>query len=99
MATRKNDTRVSKKMAPRSLAISAKGIKTGADFASMMSALMSDMIEGRLNPGVGNAVCNAGAKLLKVVEMQHRYGQRVEGSTERLLALVPVIEGEAETVQ
>ncbi len=90
MARSKNPTQADTKKAPRSLSISSKGIKTGADFASMMSALMSDIIEGRLNPGVGNAVCNAGAKLLKVVEMQHRYGQCIEGSTERLLALVPV---------
>lgn len=40
-----------------------------------MSAQMSDLIEGRMDPSVGNAVCNTGGKLLKVVEMQFKYGR------------------------
>lgn len=40
-----------------------------------MSALMSDIIEGAITPIVANATVNAGGKLLKVVEMQYRYGQ------------------------
>lgn len=40
-----------------------------------MSALMSDLIEGSITPIVANATVNAGGKLLKVVEMQYRYGQ------------------------
>lgn len=59
---------------PRALAISEKGIRTGADFANVMSALMGDLIAGRVTPQVGNATCNVGGKLLKIVEMQHRYG-------------------------
>lgn len=39
-----------------------------------MSALMSDLIEGSITPNVANATVNAGGKLLKVVEMQYRYG-------------------------
>src|SRR3990167_5346392 len=64
--------------APRSLAFAKAGIKTGEDFANTMSALMSDLIEGRLPPEVGNAVCNAGGKLLKVVEMQFKYAKQGE---------------------
>lgn len=90
MATRKKKAAGSEEMAPRSLALAARGIHTGADFAAMMSAVMSDMIEGRLDPRVGNGVCNAGSKLLKVVEMQYRYGQKIEGTTERVLNLVPM---------
>jgi hypothetical protein len=41
-----------------------------------MSATMSDLIEGKITPAVGNAVCNAGGKLLKVVEMQQKYGTK-----------------------
>lgn len=58
----------------KSLQFSQNGIKTSADFANMMSALMTDIITGKINPQVGNAVCNAGGKLLKIVEMQYRYG-------------------------
>lgn len=65
---------VAEKQPPRCLEIAAKGVKTGTDFASMMSALMSDLIEGRITPMVGNATCNAAGKLLKVVELQHKYG-------------------------
>jgi hypothetical protein len=43
-----------------------------------MSALMSDLVDGRVTPSVGHATCNAGGKLLKVVEMQHKYGTQTE---------------------
>lgn len=72
---------------PRSLPIAAKGIKTARDFANMMSALMSDLIDGRVTPSVGNATCNAGGKLLKVVEMQYKYGTRGTGDTPKTLLL------------
>lgn len=57
-----------------SLRIAEKGIVTGHDFAGFMAALMSDLVGGRVSPMVGNAACNAGGKLLKVVEMQMKYG-------------------------
>jgi hypothetical protein len=59
---------------PHSLSIAKRGIKTGSDFANFMSAMMTDLIEQRISPGIGNAACNAGGKLLKVVEMQYKYG-------------------------
>ena len=62
--------------APRSFAIAAAGVATGEDFAKLMSAVMSDVIEGRITARDANAVCNAGGKLLQIVEMQYRYGNR-----------------------
>jgi hypothetical protein len=59
----------------RSVAIAADGIRTGQDFASLMTALMSDIIEERISPNVANAAINAGGKLLKVVEMQYKYNR------------------------
>jgi hypothetical protein len=50
-----------------------------------MSALMSDVIDGSLNPGVVEAAVNAGAKLLKIVEMQYRYGRIPEHPVPDLL--------------
>ena len=79
-------TKGSNQETPRSLAIAAKGIRTSRDFANMMSALMSDIIDGRVSPEVGNATCNAGGKLLKVVEMQHKYGTKGAGA-DKLLQL------------
>jgi hypothetical protein len=71
---------------PRSLAISESGITTGKEFAQLMSALMSDLIAGRVTPSVGNAAVNAGGKLLTVVDMQYRYGSP-EGGTNKILKL------------
>ena len=80
--------------APRSAAIANRGIRTGQDFANLMSGLMSDLIAGRVTPSVGNATCNAGGKLLKVVELQYKYGKSIDGQTERMLALTPLATSE-----
>lgn len=61
---------------PESLAVSAGGIRTGADFANFMSTMMSDVVSGRVTPATCNAACNAGGKLLKVVELQIRHAAR-----------------------
>lgn len=74
---------------PRSLPVSENGIRTGADFAHLMSALMGDIISGRVTPAVGNAACNAGGKLLKVVEMQYKFGTQSGNQGERTLLLAP----------
>lgn len=61
----------------------------------MMSALICDLIEQKVSPGVGNAVCNAGGKLLKVVELQTKYGRpdaKVAG--QKVLLLTNNEEGE-----
>lgn len=52
--------------------IAEAGIYTGEDFARMMSALMGDVLAGRVSPDVANAACNAGKNLLKIVEMQYK---------------------------
>lgn len=74
---------------PRSLKISERGINTGSDFAALMSALMGDIIAGRVTPAVGNATCNAGGKLLKIVEMQYKFGTQSGNQGSRALTLAP----------
>ena len=71
---------------PRSLGLAERGVKTGADFANMMSALMSDIIADRITPSKANAACNAGRQLLKVVEMQYQYGGK---ENDHVLTLAP----------
>ena len=71
---------------PRSLSLAERGVRTGADFANMMSALMSDIIADRITPSKANAACNAGSKLLKVVEMQYKSGGK---ENDRVLTLAP----------
>ena len=61
---------------PRSRNISKNGIKTGEDFARLMSAMMEDVVLGKISPEVANATCNAGGKFLKVVEMQYKYANQ-----------------------
>ena len=81
------------KCRPRSLATSEKGIKTGEDFATFMSSLISDIIARRVTPDISNAACNAGGKLLKVVEMQYKYGNPAEQSGAVLMLASGVKEG------
>lgn len=71
---------VAKQQPARSAAIAEQGISTGQQFASLMSALMTDLVTGAVTPEIGNATCNAGGKLLKIVEMQHKYGKGSGGT-------------------
>lgn len=56
--------------------IGERGIINASDFADYMSAVMSDLVSGAITPQVANAACNAGGKLLKVMEMRMKYGQQ-----------------------
>ena len=58
----------------------------------MMSALMSDVIEGAITPQVANATVNAGGKLLKVVELTLKYGSTNGDGSPRHLDLVSTVE-------
>ena len=54
-----------------------------------MTAMMSDLIEGHVTPSTANATCNAAGKLLKVIEMELKYGAdpaRIGGKILRLSA-------------
>lgn len=76
--------------APRSLSISAGGVETSRDFATLMSSLMSDIIGKRIDASAANAVCRAGGTLLRVVELQHKYGAPVVGRGQvKVLQLAP----------
>lgn len=71
----------------KTLKCAKHGVRTGTDFANYMSAIMSDLIEGKITPQVANAACNAGGKLLKVVEMQYKYGRKDDNKVEKDLVL------------
>lgn len=58
-----------------STALARKGITTSLDFANFSGALMCDTVLGRIKPTVTTATCIAGRQLLKVIEMQLKYGQ------------------------
>jgi hypothetical protein len=61
---------------PRSYAIATAGIRTSTDFAALFAAVMADVMDERLTTEKALALCNAGGKLLKCVEMQHKYGRK-----------------------
>lgn len=99
MAKRKKNITGSEAGTPKAIALAERGIHTGAQFASVMSALLTDTIAGRIDPQVSNAVCNISGKLLKVVELQYKYGKAVDGQTERMLALTPIAPEATDQVQ
>lgn len=74
--------------ATRSLAIASAGIQTSQDFAQLMSCLMSDIIEGNIQPSVANATVNAGGKLLKMVELEYKYGAPKPGTAAKSIQLL-----------
>ncbi len=79
---------IAEKTKPRCLELTQRGICTSSDFAQMMAAMMADLVEGTITPQVGNAVTNAGGKLLKVVEMQMQYGTTLADGQTKQLTLV-----------
>jgi hypothetical protein len=69
---------------PRSLTIAERGINSSGDFRNFMSALMTDVIRGALSPEVTNAACNAGGKLLKMVELEFKFASNPGKRTREL---------------
>lgn len=41
---------------------------------------MADLLQNKVSPQIANAVCNAGGKLLKVVEMELKYATKQNGA-------------------
>jgi hypothetical protein len=76
----KNDKARAQKAASRSAPLIAGGDITNAQqFARVMSAILSDALTGAIKPAEGNLACNAAGKLLKVTEMQLKYGPKGGG--------------------
>lgn len=61
--------------------LAAKGVRTTQDFANIMAALMSDVLSGDISTGRVNAAVNAGRQMLKSVELQLKYGAKVDATT------------------
>lgn len=61
-----------------------------------MSALIGDVLDGKVSAVVCNAAVNAGGKILKVVEMQMKYGTKTANGP-RLSLGTPSGPSEAET--
>lgn len=64
---------------PVSTLVAQRGIRTSADFADFMGALMCDLVQGSIQPEVAKAACLAGDKLLAIAKMQLEYGRTDKG--------------------
>jgi len=76
-------------LTPRTLALARKGVRNGDDLAALLSALISDNIEGRVTTAMTNSTCNAAGKLMKIVELQHKYGMKVGADGVKSLTIAP----------
>lgn len=70
-----------------SLRIAQRGIHSSRDFRDLMSALMSDVISGAVTASVTNAACNAGGKMLKMVELEYKYATRPKTTQNPILTI------------
>jgi hypothetical protein len=80
----------------RSVRIARDGITNSQQFTSLFSGLIADLAEQKVTAGIANAMCNAGGKMLKMVELEIRYGQQVPGKSRRMLTISGTYESEAE---
>jgi len=58
----------------RSVKLASGGISTSDDVKRLMAAIVPDILEGKVNTQTASSVCNAVGKLLKVVELELKYG-------------------------
>ena len=63
----------------RSLVLAERGIKTSRDFTEVFLAMIPDVLSERLTPRVSNGACNAGGKVLKMIELESKYGKNPKG--------------------
>lgn len=79
----------SKPRVSRSLSIARGGLNTGFDTINLLTATITDVLEEGITTNQANVVVNAVGKVLKVVELQFKYGKpRAEGAHERDLVLI-----------
>lgn len=71
----------------KSLAVINHGVTNSLQARDLMLAIASDLITGALAANVGSGVCNAIGKLLKIVEMEFKYGPKGPDATTRFLVL------------
>lgn len=83
------------KQRARSLAIAQGGLRTGFDTINMLTATITDVLEESITTSQASVVVNAIGKVLKVVELQFKYGKTRPDGGERDL----VLNGRTEAVE
>jgi len=65
----------------RSAGVARAGIKTSEDMKNLMSNLIPDILDGDVSIAAANATCNAAGKMIKMVELELRYGKEAHPQT------------------
>jgi len=84
-----------KPRATRSLMIAKAGLRTGFDTINMLTATITDVLEEEITTSQAHVVVNAIGKVLKVVELQQRYGKAKADGRDRDLVLIGPGTGES----
>lgn len=63
------------------------GIKSSTDILKLMSSAIQDMVNDQMTPAVGNAVTRMTTNIIKMAELQLKYGRRDE-----TVNTIPVLE-------
>jgi len=72
---------------PKCLAIFDSGVTDSRIYAMGMIALMGDVARGSISPTNANAICKAGGQLLRVKEMEVKYGRQYKEDGSKVLML------------
>lgn len=70
---------------PKCVSIAEAGITNSQQAIRYLSALIADGSAGRVTPGSMHANCNAVGKMLRVVEMEARFGTALGSGPEKVL--------------
>lgn len=73
---------------PRCVEIAEKGITNSQQTIRYLSALVADASAGRVTTGLVHGACNAVGKILRVVELESRYGTAKGSGQEKVLQFI-----------
>jgi hypothetical protein len=69
------------------LTLAQVGLDTDLKFAKLMEAIIADLGRGEITPQIALAMCNASGKLLKMLELKHRFGKSASEGGPKTLQL------------
>lgn len=87
MKTQNTELPVVQQQQPKCVAIAEAGVRNSQQMMRYLSALIADGSAGRVTTGMMHGACNAVGKLLRVAEMEARYGT-AGANQERVLEFI-----------
>ena len=75
--TTRKITKGSSTKQPKSVILAKGEIRTTREYGQLMAALVSDVIQENISPTLVNAAVNAGRQMIKVAELNLKYGRKV----------------------